>query len=140
MHEDTLKFICPNQLLLGRTSKEAPAYTNEDLADRTRLELLQNIKSEFWRHLMNVLAADSRLMKYPCWYSQSREPKSGDVVLVLYKTKVNDNYRIGRIVKVDKNMRDITCLVSPFQDGALLKPGTGWNKHYKKPAEMNIPI
>ena len=37
-------------------------------------------------------------------------------------------------------MRDITCLVSPFQDGNLIKPGKGWNKHYKKPAEMNIPI
>ena len=140
MQDDTLKFICPNQLLLGRTSKEAPAHTSEDLAARPRLELLQNIKSEFWRHLMNVLAADSRLMKYPCWYSQSREPKEGDVVLVLYKTKVNDNYRIGKIINVNKNMRDITCLVSPFQDGALLKPGTGWNKNYKKPAEMTIPI
>ena len=89
---------------------------------------------------MNVLAADTKLMKYPCWYSQSREPKVGDVVLVLYKTKVNDNYRIGKIVNVDKNMRDITCIVSPFQDGKLMKSGAGWNKHYKKPAEMQIPI
>ena len=140
MHEDTLKFICPNQLLLGRTSKEAPAHTNEDLAARPRLELLQNIKSEFWRHLMNVLAADSRLMKYPCWYSQSREPKPGDVVLVLYKTKVNDNYRIGKIVKVDKNKRDISCQVSPCQDGEPWNLEAGWNKHYKKPAEMDIPV
>ena len=140
MQDDTLKFICPNQLLLGRTSKEAPAHTSEDLAARPRLELLQNIKSEFWRHLMDVLAADSRLMKYPCWYSQSREPKEGDVVLVLYKTKVNDNYRIGRVVKVDGNKRDISCLVSPCQDGELWKPGVSWNKHYKKPAEMDIPV
>ena len=104
------------------------------------MELLQNIKSEFWRHLMNVLAADSRLMKYPCWYSQSREPKPGDVVLVLYKTKVNDNYRIGKIVKVDKNKRDISCQVSPCQDGEPWNLEAGWNKHYKKPAEMDIPV
>ena len=140
MHDDTLKFICPNQLLLGKTSKEAPAYNKDDMEARPRLELLQNIKSEFWRLLMNVLAADTRLMKYPCWYSQSREPKIGDVVLVLYKSKVNDSYRIGRIVNVDKNMRDITCMVSPPQDGELLDPGVGWHKHYKRPAEMQIPI
>ena len=140
MHEDTLKFICPNQLLLGKTSKEAPAYNKDDMEARPRLELLQAIKSEFWRLLMNVLAADTRLMKYPCWYSQSREPKLGDVVLVLYKTKVNDNYRIGKIVNVDKNMRDITCKVSPPQDGELLDPGKVWHKHYKKPAEMDIPV
>ena len=79
-------------------------------------------------------------MKYPCWYSQSREPKLGDVVLVLYKTKVNDNYRIGKIVNINANMRDITCLVSPFQDGKIMKLGVGWNKNYKQPAEMKIPI
>ena len=132
MHEDTLKFICPNQLLLGRTSKDPPAYTDEDLEARPRLELLQNIKSEFWKHLMNVLAADSRLMKYPCWYSQSREPKPGDVVLVLYKTKVNDNFRVGVIKSVNENKRDISCKVSPCQDGSL--------KNFKQTAMMDIPI
>ena len=132
MHEDTLKFICPNQLLLGRTSKDPPAYTDEDLEARPRLELLQNIKSEFWKNLMNVLAADSRLMKYPCWYSQSREPKPGDVVLVLYKTKVNDNFRVGVIKSVNENKRDISCKVSPCQDGSL--------KNFKQTAMMDIPI
>ena len=140
MHDDTLKFICPNQLLLGRTSKEAPAYTSEDLEARPRLELLQSIKSEFWKLLMDVLAADSKLMKYPCWYSQSREPMPGDVVLVLYKSKVNDNYRIGKIVDVDKNKRDISCLVSPGQDKKLWNLKAGWNKHYKRPAVMDIPV
>ena len=81
---------------------------------------------------MNLLAGDSRLMKYPCWYSQSREPKPGDVVLVLYKTKVNDNYRIGVIESVDKNKRDISCRVSPCQDGNL--------KSFKQTAKMEIPI
>ena len=132
MDDSTLKFICPNQLLLGKTAKESPPYTNEDLETRPRLELLQTIKKEFWKHLMNVLAADSRLMKYPCWYSQTREPKPGDVVLVLYKSKVSDNYRMGLIESVNKNKRDITCYVSPCQDGTL--------NHFKSGATMDIPI
>ena len=121
VQDDTINFICPNQLLLGRTSKDAPSYTVEDIEARPRLELLESLKKEFWKHLMNILAADSRLMKYPCWYSQSREPKPGDVVLVLYKTKVNDNYRIGVIDTVDENNRDISCFVSPCQDGTKTK-------------------
>ena len=132
MDDETLKFICPNQLILGRTAKEAPAYSKEDLETRPRLELLQGIKAEFWKRLMNVLAADSKLMKYPCWYGQSREPLPGDVVLVLYKSKVNDSYRIGVIEKVDKNKRDITCFVSPCQDGTM--------KNFKKGAKMDIPV
>ena len=132
LDDGTIKFICPNQLLLGKTAKEAPPYTDEDLGLRPRLELLQGLKAEFWKCLMNVLAADSRLMKYPCWYSQTREPKPGDVVLVLYRSKINDNYRMGLIDSVEPNKRDITCYVSPCQDGSL--------KHFKKGATMNIPI
>ena len=133
MHEDTLKFICPNQLILGRTSKDQPTATSHEiLKSKPRLELIENIKSEFWNQFMNVLAADSKLMKYPCWYSQSREPKVGDVVLVLYKTKVSDNYRIGKINSVNENKRDISCSVSPVQDSSL--------KHFKSTAIMDIPV
>ena len=140
MDQQTIKFITPNQLLLGRTSKEAPAQTEEDLRVRPRLELLKSIKAKFWKLLMDVLAADSRLMKYPCWYKQSREPQPGDVILVLYKTKVNDNYRMGKIISVNQNKRDITCRVSPHQDQEIWDLEKGWNKHYKEPANMVIPI
>ena len=140
MDQQTIKFITPNQLLLGRTSKEAPPHTQEDMRVRPRLELLKNIKSQFWKQLMDVLAADSRLMKYPCWYKQSREPQPGDVVLVCYKTKVNDNYRMGKIISVDKNNRDITCRVTPHQDKEIWDLEKGWNKNYKEPAIMKIPV
>ena len=132
LHDDTLKFICPNQLILGRTSKDQPIVSNVTLDNKARVDLIENIKTEFWNNLMNVLAADSKLMKYPCWYSQAREPKVGDVVLVLYKTKVSDNYRIGKIDSVNENKRDIVCTVSPAQDGSL--------KHFKSTSKMSIPI
>lgn len=132
IQDDTLQFISPNQLLLGRTSKDPPSYTQEDFQIRPRVELLESIKGEFWKKMMDLLAADTRLMKYPCWYSQSREPKPGDVVLVLYKTKVNDHYRMGVIKSVNDNKRDITCKVSPCQDGSLTS--------FKQTSLMDIPI
>ena len=129
---DTLSFICPNQLILGRTSKDQPIHKTEVLDARPRLELIENIKCEFWKKMLNVLAADSKLMKYPCWYSQSREPKVGDIILVLYKSKVKDHYRIGKIKAVDNNKRDLTCSVSPIQNGSLDK--------FKTAATMKIPV
>ena len=56
----------------------------------------------------------------------------GDVVLILYKSKVKDSYRIGKINSVNENKRDITCSVSPVQDGSL--------ENFKSTAIMNIPI
>ena len=54
------------------------------------------------------------------------------MVLVLYKTKVNDNFRVGVIKSVNENKRDISCKVSPCQDGSL--------KNFKQTAMMDIPI
>ena len=129
---DTLTFICPNQLILGRTSKDQPIHKTEVLDAKPRLQLIESIKSEFWNNMMNVLAADTKLMKYPCWYSQAREPKVGDIVLVLYKTKVKDSYRIGKIEAVNENKRDLTCSVSPVQTKSLTR--------FKSTATMHIPV
>ena len=132
LDQNNVSFLCPNNLVIGKSSKEEPSYFNEDFQVRPRAELLQTIKAEFWKKLMNVLAADSKLMKYPCWYSQSRTPRVGDVVLILYKSKVQDSYKWGTIKEVHPNKRDITCKVSPIQSG---KKGT-----FKNPGLMDIPV
>ena len=48
--------------------------------------------------MINVFAGDSRLFKYTTWYKQSRAPKVDDIVLLLYKSKINDYYKIAKIV------------------------------------------
>ena len=58
--------------------------------------------------------------------------KAESFCLVLYKSKVNDSYRIGVIEEVDENKRNITCYVSPCQDGTM--------KSFKKGAKMEIPV
>merc|ERR1712203_6468 len=96
IYEGSLRDICPNDLLLGRTSKDQPIEMNDVMDIKRRLSLLENLKAKFWKTYLNVLAGDSRLMKYPCWYSQSRAPKIGDRVLVLYKTRVSESDRVGK--------------------------------------------
>ena len=71
-------------------------------------------------------------MKYPCWYSQSRAPKIGDRVLVLYKTRVSESYRVGKIQAIDESKRNLELLVSP--------PQTGNHLNVKPPTKMCVPI
>ena len=71
-------------------------------------------------------------MKYPCWYSQTRRPRIGDVVLVLYKTRVSESYRIGKIDNVDKTHRNLDLTVSP--------PQTSDSLVLKTPTKMLVPI
>ena len=96
------------------------------------MTLIENIKEKFWKNYLNVLASDSSLMKYPCWYKQSRRPQKGDVVLVLYKTRVSESYRLGRIEAIDENSRNLELVVSPHQAGNTL--------NLKAPAKMLVPV
>ena len=132
MSEDMLQFVCPNQLLFGRSSKDPPLSLPDNLETKPRLELMDSIKQEFWKCLMDTLAADSQLMKYPCWYKQSSKPAKGDVVLVLYKSKVIDNYRIGLVDDVSLDGRDLDLFVSPIQDSSKY--------NFKQVRKMRVPI
>ena len=129
--EGQLNFICPNDLLIGRTSK----YSPNPITDTTmsgRLGVVQEIKSTFWKKYLDILAADSNLMKYPCWYKQDRRPIKGDIVLILYKTSVRDLYRIGKVTAVDPAGRNLELLVSPPQKGNTLE--------VKNPTRLLVPV
>ena len=102
------------------------------LDTKLRLNLIKSLKEKFWKCYMDVLAGDSRLMKYPCWYSQTRKPQKGDVVLLLYKTRVSESYRMGTIEAVDRNLRNLELSVSPPQAGDTLS--------LKPPSRMLVPV
>ena len=74
MYDGTLRFICPNDLLLGRTSKDQPIIMSDALNVKTRIKLIEEIKQTFWKNYLNALAGNSHLFMYPCWYAQSRNP------------------------------------------------------------------
>ena len=132
MYEDTLRFICPNDIIIGRTSKEAPLEINVEISNKARLNLINQIKQNFWKQYLNILASDTRLFKYPCWYKHGRTPQVGDVVLVLYKSRVGESYRIGRIEEVDSTLRNLTLTVSPHQTGSPIS--------FKSTAIMKVPV
>ena len=131
LFEDSINFITPNNLILGRTSKYQPIVAPKYVDSKLRLQLIEDLKAQFWKRLINVLATDSQLMKYQTWYQQSRTPKVGDIVLVLYKSKIHDSYRIGKIENVIDN-RNLELIVASLQNGNTTD--------FKVPTKMNVPI
>ena len=81
--------------------------------------------------MINVFAGDSRLFKYTTWYKQSRAPKVDDIVLLLYKSKINDYYKIAKIVNVSQDGRNLELLVAPLQDGST--------SNFKIATRMSVP-
>ena len=96
-----------------------------------RLKLISDIKASFWKSMISVFAGDSRLFKYTTWYKQSRVPKTNDIVLLLYKSKINDYYKIAKIVNVSEDGRNLEILVSPLQDASI--------GNFKTCNRMNVP-
>ena len=132
--DDSIDFITPNSLLLGRTSKYQPINTPPNIVEgRPRLKLINDIKNQFWDSLIKTIAGNSSLFKYQNWYKQDRLPQEGDIVLLCYKGKLHDNYRIGKITHTHDDRRNIDLLVSPLQDGTII--------NFKKAIPMlKIPI
>ena len=130
MNNDEIQFITPNHLLIGRASKSKETQiSTKDVFER--LELINSIKGKFWSEVQNILIRDHRLFKTPKWYKQERKPAINDIVLVLYKQKVHDQYRIGKITHVSEDGRNLEVKVSPIQNGSI--------SHTKPAVLMKIP-
>ena len=129
--EGTVSLISPNQLILGRTSKDQPVTLPETMKVKERLQLISDIKASFWKAMISVFAGDSRLFKYTTWYKQSRVPKVNDIVLLLYKSKIKDSYRIARIVNVSQDGRNLEILVASIQDSSA--------SNFKLASKLSVP-
>ena len=131
VNQDDLTFICPNDLLIGRTSKHSSGV-NIEHNPKDRAAFIQEVKESFWKVFLNVLAADSKIMKHPCWYKQTREPKPNDIVLIVYKSRAKDGYRMGRVMEVSEDGRNLKLIVSPHQSSS--------KQNFKNTTMMTIPV
>ena len=134
LENDEIKFISPNTLLIGRGSKDPPALTqNIETNLRARQKLIEDRTNIFWRELTSELCNSPSMFKTSRWYKTPRDPKKGDILLVLYKNNVNTGYRYGRIVEEPSSVRTLELDVSPIQDGQAIN-------NIKHTTRMTVPI
>ena len=127
VQDDMVSFICVNDLLMGRPSRHVPHGVIEPSDDLdVRANLIKDLTSKFWNEMTGILASSPSLFKASKWYSHGRKPQVNDIVLVLYKSKIKDDYRIGIVVEV-LDVRTVKVVLSPVQSGKI-SPVRPWLK------------
>ena len=91
-------FICPNDILFGRSTKEPPAMDFENCGLAQRSAEQQRIMSEFWEQWSASYLQN--LHRYQRWIKGERNLRPGDLVLVLDKKVFPGKFLTGEIASV----------------------------------------
>ena len=91
-------YICPNDILFGRSDIEPPIMTFEDTDVFKRLGEKQAIIHEFWEKWSNSYLQS--LHRYSQWEKGNRNLREGDIVLVLDQTIRKGKFLLGEIETV----------------------------------------
>ena len=95
-------YLCPNDLLLGRSSSRIPQGPFEDNTKTSdRFKFIQAVVNNFWkRWSREVFPA---LVIQPKWHVERRNVMEGDVVLVQDSNVVRGEWKMGIITKVTES-------------------------------------
>lgn len=96
---DDGKYLCPNDMLLGRASSEVPQGPFTDTKNpRRRVEFVQRIVDSFWkRWSRDVFPA---LVTRKKWRSKERNVRVNDVVVVADSNAIRGKWVVGRVLEV----------------------------------------
>ena len=129
-------FICPNDIIMGRSDKAPPLGDIFDNKLTRRVSHMRRLVDEFWKKWS--LSYYQSLVKYHKWRLRERNAEPGDVVLVLDREGPKGKFTLGQIdsVKTDPDnvVRKVTIKYKLAQKGDTpdLVP-----MHYKY-AERNV--
>ena len=96
--EDFLSPVTPNQLLLGKTSDDAPPLEYDDSDKLTaRLAYVSGVYDAWWRSWYQQVLPTL----VPCkkWRKEVRNLEVGDVVNMYYPSSIKDDYRLARVTE-----------------------------------------
>ena len=91
--------LTPNQLLLGHNTIEKPSMEYaDDNRFSARLAYIQSVHAEWWRRWIEEVLPTL----IPCrkWKYQKRNLRVGDVVMMVYKGNMVDDYRLAKVMEV----------------------------------------
>lgn len=113
-------YLCPNDLLLGRSSNHCPSGIYEINDDfKRRLAFVQGIVDSFWRKWQRDYF--STLLCRQKWHTTRRNVKVGDIVLVQDSNTVRGAWKIAQIIKAkqgcDGNVREVDLRYKIIKDG-----------------------
>ena len=113
-------YLCPNDLLLGRTNIKAPPdMYSKDKNYKYRLEFMERILNSFWKKWHRDFFPT--LIIRQKWHVDKRNMCVGDIVLVKDSNAIRGQWRLAQVIAVessrDGKVRDVTLRYK------LQKPG-----------------
>ena len=96
---DDGKYLCPNDMLLGRATSEVPQGPFNDTKNpRRRVEFVQKIVDSFWkRWSKDVLPA---LVTRKAWHTERRNVEVDDIIVMADNNAIRGKWAIGRVIEV----------------------------------------
>ena len=93
-------YLCPNDLLLGRSSCYCPNGMYElDSDNRRRLEFIRKITESFWKKWHRDYFP-SMLIRQK-WHTSKRDVRVGDVVLIQDSNLVRGAWKLAQVIRAD---------------------------------------
>ena len=104
------RYLCPNDLLLGRSSAENPQEEFQNICDNnSRFQFIQKVVTAFWKRW--VKEAFPNLVIQKKWHTESRNLGKGDIVLVQELNAVRGKWKRASVTDViesgDKKVRRV---------------------------------
>ena len=106
-------YLCPNDLLLGRSSSIIPQGPFSDVSSvKQRMQFLQEVVKRFWKRWSREVFPS--LVIEPKWHTQKRNVQEGDVVLIQDSNVVRGEWKMGIVVQIlesrDGNVRNVEVM------------------------------
>ena len=130
--EDDLRFITPNDLLLGRNKVPfqcGPVYGDSDNIPQ-RLQFLTNLQQCWWEQWIKQVLPS--LVPYRKWKTELRNVAVGDVVFVKYASRIQQaDYRLARVAEVHPDPHGLVRTVT-----VAMRPRSGREKVTEQPPHL----
>ena len=116
--------ITPLHLLRARNTFEVPTTTfDENATIQKRLQFLEQTKQQFWNKWFCQVFA--KLVPSQKWHHAKRDMQVGDIVLMKNSSKLQSEYKLGRVSEVfpgkDNRVRHVTVEYKNIQPGRDIK-------------------
>jgi len=104
--EDTVQYITPNTLLLGRASSSGDWKTFDFTSyPYKRLQEMQHQVNKFWRSWSQL--AGPNLFVRSKWHTAQRNVAIGDIVWLCDQNALRGHFKLGRVISVNPDSRNI---------------------------------
>ena len=95
------KYICPNDILLGRSTIKVPSGPfDETINSRRRIYFVQRLTDCFWKKWTSDYFPS--LLERKKWHHLKRNCQVGDIVIIQNKDLKRSHWKIGLVIEVQK--------------------------------------